>query len=260
MDPQDYSARTEYRPPAAWYQRLNHIGVPLTWLGLAPRDAVTLEVRGRTSGKPRRTPMLRTAYHGNDYLVALAGEAQWVRNVRAASGRAILRRRGTQHVHLKEVPADHRAPVIAEYLRRGRERSGETAAAKQARYYFGLVPNATLKDINAIAPYYPVFQIEYRTDSRVDAGTHVEGLPMNPSPTQPPDQSSVAAPGELADVQLLMDQFLPRYDLAVAHAHVFRASPAECYRAASELDLFRAPLIRTLLDASGTTRSVSRAH
>jgi hypothetical protein len=161
MDPQDYSARTEYRPPAAWYQRLNHIGVLLTWLGLAPRDAVTLEVRGRTSGKPRRIPILRTAYQGNDYLVALAGQAQWVRNVRAASGSAILRRRGTQHVHLEEVPADDCTPVIAEYLRRGSERSGEAAAAKQARYYFGLGPDATLKEIGAIAPYYPVFRIEY---------------------------------------------------------------------------------------------------
>jgi hypothetical protein len=162
MDPQDYSSRTDYRPPAAWYQRLNRIGVPLTWLGLAPHDAVTLEVRGRTSGKPRRTPILRTAYQGHDYLVALAGQAQWVRNVRAASGRAILRRRGTQHVHLEEVLAEHRAPVIAEYLRRGRERSGEEGAAKQARYYFGLDPNATLTDINGIASYYPVFRIEYK--------------------------------------------------------------------------------------------------
>lgn len=52
MDPQNDSARTDDRPPAAWYQRINHIGVPLAWLGLAPRDAVTLEVGGRTSGTP----------------------------------------------------------------------------------------------------------------------------------------------------------------------------------------------------------------
>ena len=161
MDPQDYSARTDYRPPAAWYQRLNLIGVPLARLGLAPHDAVTLEVRGRISGKVRRTPILRTAYQGDDYLVSLAGEAQWARNVRAASGRAILRRRGAHHVHLEEVPLEQRAPVIQEYLRKGRERSGEAAAAKQARYYFGLGPNAALAEIDAIVPYYPVFRVEY---------------------------------------------------------------------------------------------------
>lgn len=67
MKPQDYSARTAYRPPAAWYRRLNWLGVLLTSLGLAPRDAVTLEVRGRTSGKVRRVPILRTLYRGDDY-------------------------------------------------------------------------------------------------------------------------------------------------------------------------------------------------
>ena len=83
MKPQDYSARTAYRPPAAWYRRTNGLGVLLTSAGLAPRDAVTLQVRGRTSGKARRVPILRTRYEGEDYLVALAGESQWVRNVRA---------------------------------------------------------------------------------------------------------------------------------------------------------------------------------
>jgi hypothetical protein len=27
MKPQDYSARTAYRPPAVWYRRLNWLGV-----------------------------------------------------------------------------------------------------------------------------------------------------------------------------------------------------------------------------------------
>ena len=72
MKPQDYSSRTAYRPPAAWYQRLNGLGVLLTSLGLAPRDAVTLQVRGRSSGKVRRRPILRTRFQCNDYVVALA--------------------------------------------------------------------------------------------------------------------------------------------------------------------------------------------
>jgi hypothetical protein len=47
-------------------------------------------------------------------------------------------------------------------MRRGRDRCGAAAAAEQARYYFGLGPTATLKDIDAIAAYYPVFQIQYK--------------------------------------------------------------------------------------------------
>ncbi|HZC99796.1 MAG TPA: nitroreductase family deazaflavin-dependent oxidoreductase [Actinomycetes bacterium] len=160
MNPQDYSGRTAYRPPATWYRRINNrLGVLLTSLGLAPQDAVTLQVRGRRSGKPRRTPVIRTPYRGEVYLVALAGESQWVRNVRAAAGRAVIRRGKAHPVRLVEMPIEERSQVIAEYLRRGVERSGPKAAAKQARYYFGLSPDASLEEIRAVAHYYPVFQI-----------------------------------------------------------------------------------------------------
>lgn len=161
MNPQDYSARTDYRPSAGWYQRLNHLGVAMTSLGLAPRDAITLEVRGRTSGKPRRLPILRTPYQGDDYLVSLAGESQWVRNVHAASGHAVIRRRGTHRVRLEEVPPRDRAEVIAAYLRRATERSGAESAAKQARFYFGLDVDPSLDQIKAIVDHYPVFRIVY---------------------------------------------------------------------------------------------------
>jgi hypothetical protein len=65
-------------------------------------------------------------------------------------------------VLLQEIPSADRAAVIAEYLRRGRQRSGDTAQAKQAQFYFGLKPDPTLEDIAAIASYYPVFHINYR--------------------------------------------------------------------------------------------------
>ena len=161
MKPQDYSARTVYRPPAAWYRRLNWLGVLLTSLGLAPRDAVTLQVRGRTSGKLRRVPILRTRYRGDDYLVALAGESQWVRNVRAAGGHAVIRRGGARQVRLEELPTTERAEVIAEYLRAGQRRSGAEANADQARFYFGLDPEPSLDDIHAIVGNYPVFRVNY---------------------------------------------------------------------------------------------------
>jgi deazaflavin-dependent oxidoreductase (nitroreductase family) len=160
LKPQDFSARTAYRPPAAYYRRINTpLGVLLTSIGLAPRDAVTLEVRGRTSGKLRRTPVLRTRCQGDDYLVSLAGESQWVRNVRAADGRAVIRRRKAHPVHLVEVPAEERPEVISAYLRRGVERSGSRSAAKQARSYFGMNPDPTPEEIQPTAWYYPVFRI-----------------------------------------------------------------------------------------------------
>ena len=165
MKPQDYSARTAYRPPAAWYRRTNGLGVLLTSAGLAPRDAVTLQVRGRTSGKARRVPILRTRHEGEDYLVALAGESQWVRNVRAAHGRAIIRRRGARSVHLQELAPAERPDIIAEYLRAGRRRSGPEASAQQARFYFGLDSDPSIEDIRAIAANYPVFRVDYGVPS-----------------------------------------------------------------------------------------------
>jgi hypothetical protein len=161
MKPQDYSARTAYRPPAGWYRRLNWLGVLLTSLGLAPRDAVTLQVRGRRSGKVRRIPILRTRYGGDDYLVALAGESQWVRNVRAAHGDAVILRRGARRVHVDELAPADRPDIIAEYLRAGGRRSGAEANAQQARFYFGLDPDPSMDDIRAVAVNYPVFRLSY---------------------------------------------------------------------------------------------------
>jgi hypothetical protein len=164
VKPQDYSARAAYRPPAAWYRRLNWLGVLLTSLGLAPKDAVTLQVRGRTTGKIRRVPILRTRYLGDDYLVALAGESQWVRNVRAAHGHAVIRRRGARQVHLEELASTERAEIIAAYLRAGQRRSGAEANADQARFYFGLDPEPSIDDIRAIVDNYPVLRITYEAE------------------------------------------------------------------------------------------------
>jgi hypothetical protein len=74
---------------------------------------------------------------------------------------------------------------------------------------------------------------------------------MSAPPAQPPEHSSAGPAGKAADSGLLMCQFLPRYDFAVVHADVVRAAPARCYGAASELDLFQASLLRTLLSIRG---------
>ena len=50
-----------------------------------------------------------------------------------------------------------------------------------------------------------------------------------------------------ADAELLVERFLPRYDVAVVHADVFRASPAQCYARVMELDLLQAPFVRAAL-------------
>lgn len=70
---------------------------------------------------------------------------------------------------------------------------------------------------------------------------------MSAPPAQPPEQNFARS----ADSQLLVDRFLPKYDLSIVHADVVRAPSIECYAAACELDLFQAPLVRTLIGIRG---------
>lgn len=44
-----------------------------------------------------------------------------------------------------------------------------------------------------------------------------------------------------------MEQFLPRHDVAVVHADVFRAPPTQCYASVMDLDLLQAPFVRAAL-------------
>ena len=63
VKPQDYSARPGSRRPAGWYRRLNWLGVLLTSVGLALRDAVAGSFGStptETVSRPRR-PAARTA-------------------------------------------------------------------------------------------------------------------------------------------------------------------------------------------------------
>ena len=66
-------------------------------------------------------------------------------------------------VRLEELAPADRGDIIAAYLRAGGERSGTKANAEQARYYFGLEPQATPADIAAVVDYYPVFRVQYDT-------------------------------------------------------------------------------------------------
>jgi hypothetical protein len=50
---------------------------------------------------------------------------------------------------------------------------------------------------------------------------------------------------------LLIDQFMPDYDLAVVHSRVFRAPPEQCFETVVGFDLFQLPVFRVLVGARG---------
>jgi hypothetical protein len=134
--------------------------------GLLSRSRdTTLLVEGRTSGTLVAVPVVIADYDGARYLVSMLGEnANWVRNVRHARGRAALRRRGVEHVSLVDVPAAERAPILRRYL----------AVAPGARPHIPVDRHAALAEFAEIAADYPVFRIERRTDG-------VTGPPGDPA-------------------------------------------------------------------------------
>lgn len=113
--------------------------------------AAVLKVRGRRSGKVTAVPVAIADIDGAEFLVSMLGrDAHWVRNVEAAGGQAVLRRRGRDvPVRLETVPVQDRAPVLRRYV----------AIAPGARPHLGLGPTAPLARFHQIANAHPVFRI-----------------------------------------------------------------------------------------------------
>ncbi len=88
--PVEYAARTRYRRPPGFYRRLQAVAPLFSAVGLTPNYVVRLEVPGRRSGVIRSSFMVLVTSRGQRFLVALAGESEWVRNVRAAHGQVVL--------------------------------------------------------------------------------------------------------------------------------------------------------------------------
>lgn len=129
---------------------LNAAQARLAAAGVGPRWLVTVEVTGRRTGKTISFPAVIADYDNGRYLVSMLGEdTSWVRNVRAAGGRAVLRHGGREPVRLQEVEAGRRAPILRCYLQR----------ATGARAHIPVDPRAPVEAFERIAAQYPVFQI-----------------------------------------------------------------------------------------------------
>lgn len=120
-------------------------------LGLFPNYMVTLEVMGRTTGNTVRFPLAMTIVNGERYLVSMLGEhANWVKNVRAAQGNAVLRHGKTEIVHLVELESGLRAPILRAFLQ----------IAPGARPHIAVRVDAPIAEFEAIATQYPIFRVE----------------------------------------------------------------------------------------------------
>ena len=119
-------------------------------LGIWPARAAALEVRGRKSGRTISFPVAIAEYEGQRYLVSMLGEqANWVQNVRADEGRAVLRHGRREQVRLEEVRAGQRAPILQRYLQ----------VAPGARPHLPVNHKAPVERFERIAADIPVFRI-----------------------------------------------------------------------------------------------------
>lgn len=57
--------------------------------------------------------------------------------------------------------------------------------------------------------------------------------------------------GPGAGTELLLDRFVPHFDLNIVHAGVYRVPPPACYEAVLALDVFESPVIRGIIGARG---------
>jgi deazaflavin-dependent oxidoreductase (nitroreductase family) len=141
------------RRPQRLTRLVNAAQARLAAHGLGPARLVALEVTGRTSGKPVSFPVVVADLHGERYLVSMLGDnTNWVRNVRAAGGQAVLRHGSRRPIRLIELAPHDRAPVLRRYLE----------CAPGARAHIAVDRRAPLQQFEQIAAEYPVFRITAR--------------------------------------------------------------------------------------------------
>jgi deazaflavin-dependent oxidoreductase (nitroreductase family) len=146
------AAHFEHKRPG-WFTKnvFNRVVAWLTSRGVSLLGSRVLEVQGRSSGEPRRTPVNLLEFEGDRYLVAPRGETQWARNLRASGqGRLLVGRRGESFTAM-ELSDEQKPPVLRAYLKRWKFEVGV--------FFDGIGPDSSEEELRDAAPKHPVFRI-----------------------------------------------------------------------------------------------------
>ena len=136
--------------PNALARLMNRVAASIHATGIWPQRLVTLEVTGRRTGRTIAFPLVMVELSGEQYLVAMLGNAtSWVGNVRAAGGHAVLRHGGREDVLLAEVDPAERPPILRRYLE----------CAPGARPHIPVDRRAPLEAFEQVAGQVPVFRV-----------------------------------------------------------------------------------------------------
>jgi hypothetical protein len=120
-------------------------------LGLTPQILLSLEVKNRNRAGFGKTVLAVVTHQGQRYLVSMLGDdSEWVQNVRAAGGKAFVKRRRSRPVLLTEIPPEERAPILQAW----------TQVATSGRQHLPIAHDAPISAFAAVAGDYPVFRID----------------------------------------------------------------------------------------------------
>jgi deazaflavin-dependent oxidoreductase (nitroreductase family) len=149
----------------AYVRFSNAINASLVRLGLQMGSTSLLTVRGRKSGRPIKTPISIFVQEGKRYLIAPYGVVNWVRNLRAAGGKATLTRgRRIEKIDAIELEPTAAAPVFREAMRSGPEGIPAVFVRMYIRFtlskYMTIAVDASLEDFEREVLAHPVFLVQ----------------------------------------------------------------------------------------------------
>jgi deazaflavin-dependent oxidoreductase (nitroreductase family) len=123
----------------------------LTRLGISVYGSRVLEVRGRSSGQWRQTPVNLLRFEDAEYLVAPRGHTQWVKNLRVSGEGRLRVGRRVQPFTALELPDGEKPRLLRAYLKKWKFEVGV--------FFGGVGPNSSEEERLRIAPDHPVFRL-----------------------------------------------------------------------------------------------------
>jgi deazaflavin-dependent oxidoreductase (nitroreductase family) len=121
----------------------------MTQLGIGASYRYILTVAGRKTGRLHSTPVDVIEVHGDRWLVAGYGPANWVRNARAAGEVELSRGGRSEKFKVEEPGAETAVPVLRSYI----------AQIRPTRAYFDAKPDSPDETVAAELTTHAVFRL-----------------------------------------------------------------------------------------------------
>jgi len=137
-----------------WLKYVNKAMIGLQKLGvLGEQGPVVLEVRGRRTGRLRRTPVTPMVVDGRRYVVGGIPGSDWAANVRAAGEATLHVGRRAERVRMVELPSDAARPLLRQFPQK-------VPTGVEFIKRAGLVSGPHPDEFEALAGRCPVFRID----------------------------------------------------------------------------------------------------